>query len=91
MWYHDVLFLMCLVLTALWRNLCFDFKWWYNVFIKRLEHSHMKSIVWNGNEFSILLRLMNLFYQSYESNENKHDEYFINELSYKILPLHLEL
>lgn len=57
----------------------FDFKWWYMFFTKRLEHPNMKSIVWNGNEFSILLRLMNLFYQSCESHENKHDEYFENK------------
>ena len=51
-------------------------------FHKRLEYLHMKSIVWNGNEFSILLRLMNLFYQSCESHENKHDEYFENKWVY---------
>ncbi len=44
-------------------------------FHKRLEYPHMKSIVWNWNE----LRLMNLFYQSCESHENKHDEYFENK------------
>ena len=53
-----------------------------HVFIKGLEHPHMKSIVWNGNEFYILLRLMNLFYQSCESHENKHDEYFENKWVY---------
>ena len=45
------------------------------------------SIILNGNEFSILLRLMNLFYQSCESHENKHDEYFENKWVYHALVL----
>ena len=55
-----------------------------HVFTKRLEYTHMKSIVWNRNEFYILFRLMNLFYQSCESHENKHDEYFENKYFYHV-------
>jgi len=58
-----------------------------HVITKKHEYPHMKSIVWNGNEFSILLRLLNLFYQSCEFHENKHDEYFKNKWVYHVFGL----